>query len=225
MQMLAYAANAPKAGARAGSPNTLVLVLLGHAAVLAAVLAAKPELVGLPPNKPPILIDVPAPPPPPPPPDTNAKPQPQQPVTQDSFIRPKRPIVDMGQTTPLPLDDGPTIQDIGDVIGSGPTVIDLPKADPVRIGPRFATNENALRPPYPLDKRRAEEEATLRLKLSIDASGRVVAVEPVGPADPSFLKAARRHILRAWRYKPATEDGVAVPSSTVINLSFRLEDV
>jgi periplasmic protein TonB len=90
---------------------------------------------------------------------------------------------------------------------------------------RFATPESALRPPYPLDRRRAEEEATLRLKLSIDIHGRVVAVEPVGPADPSFLDAAQRHILRAWRYKPATEDGVAVPSSTVINLSFRLEDV
>jgi protein TonB len=90
---------------------------------------------------------------------------------------------------------------------------------------RFATPDSALRPPYPLDKRRAEEEATLHLKLSIDARGRVVSVEPIGAADPSFLEAARRHILRAWRYKPATEDGVAVPSSTVINLSFRLEDV
>ena len=40
----------------------------------------------------------------------------------------------------------------------------------------------------------------------------------------SFLAAARRHIIRAWRYTPATEDGVAVPSSTVISLSFRMED-
>jgi periplasmic protein TonB len=69
-----------------------------------------------------------------------------------------------------------------------------------------------------------EEEATLRLRLTIDVRGRVTAVEPVGPADPSFLEAARRHILRAWRYKPATEDGVAVPSTMTINLSFRLEE-
>ncbi|MCF2515030.1 hypothetical protein LVY65_08120 [Sphingomonas sp. G124] len=53
----------------------------------------------------------------------------------------------------------------------------------------------------------------------------MTVVESIGPADPGFLEAARRHILRAWRYKPALEDGVAVPSSTVINLSFRLEDV
>jgi protein TonB len=81
-----------------------------------------------------------------------------------------------------------------------------------------------VKPPYPLDKRRAEEEATLRLRLSIDERGRVTAVEPIGPADASFLEAARRHILRAWRYKPASDDGVAVASSTVVTLSFRLDD-
>jgi protein TonB len=53
----------------------------------------------------------------------------------------------------------------------------------------------------------------------------VTAVESIGTADPGFLEAARRHILRAWRYKLALEDGVAVPSSKIINLSFRLEDV
>jgi protein TonB len=224
--MLAYAANTPRAAARAGSPKSLMLIILGHAAVLAAVLAAKPGIIDQVKNGPTTIFDVPIDPPPPPPPERRADPQPHQPLTQDSFIPQERPIVDMGQTTPITFDDGPTIQDIGDVIGSGPSTITGPaKADPVRIGPRFATNESSLRPPYPLDKRRAEEEATLRLKLSIDTHGRVVAVEPVGPTDPSFLEAARRHILRAWRYKPATEDGVAVPSSTVINLSFRLEDV
>ena len=91
-------------------------------------------------------------------------------------------------------------------------------------GPRLATAGDALKPPYPNDKLRLEQEATLKLRLTIDARGRVTAVDPVGPADPSFLAAARRHILQAWRYKPATEDGVAVPTTTVINLSFRLED-
>ena len=104
-------------------------------------------------------------------------------------------------------------------------VLDPPRHEPVRIAARFNTPSSALRPPYPLDMRRAEEEATLKLRLTIDTRGRVTAVDPVGSANPSFLEAARRHIIRAWRYKPATEDGVAVPSSTVITLSFRLEDV
>jgi protein TonB len=223
--MLAYAANSPKAAGRAGSPQALALILLGHAAVISAVLMAKPELIGLPPNEPTVIIDIPAPPLPPPP-ETAVKPQPRVPVTQPTFIDQERPLVDMGQTTSIAFDTGQSLRDFETVIGSGPTtVIDLPEAGPVRIGPRLATNENALKPPYPLDMRRAEEEATLRLKLTIDPRGRVIAVDSVGPANPSFLEAARRHILKAWRYKPATEDGVAVPSSTVINLSFRLEDV
>jgi protein TonB len=92
-----------------------------------------------------------------------------------------------------------------------------------RTGPRFITPDWALRPPYPDDKRRLEEEATLKLKLAIDERGRVVAVEPVGKADRSFFEAARKHLIAKWRYKPATEDGRPVPSSTVITLRFELE--
>ena len=52
----------------------------------------------------------------------------------------------------------------------------------------------------------------LRLKLTIDPRGRVIAVDPVGKADPAFLAAARRHLIAHWRYKPATEDGRAIAS-------------
>ena len=62
--MLAYAANMPRAAQRTGSPKALTLILAGHALVLAGVLTAKPELVGIQPNKPTILIDIPNPPPP-----------------------------------------------------------------------------------------------------------------------------------------------------------------
>jgi periplasmic protein TonB len=223
--MLAYAVSAHPAR-RSNSPSSLALILAGHAVLIGAVMSAKMELVPIDPFNRTEVINVPIPPPPPPPPTDEVEPTTKQPVTQDRFIRQERPIVDMGQSTSIALDNGQALRDLEAVIGSGPTtVIDPPKADPVRIGPRLATNENAIKPPYPLDKRRAEEEATLRLRLSIDARGRVIAVEPVGVADPSFLEAARRHIIRAWRYKPATEDGIAIPSSTVINLSFRLEDV
>jgi protein TonB len=45
----------------------------------------------------------------------------------------------------------------------------------------------------------------------------------VGSADRAFLEAARRHLLARWRYKPATEGGRTVGSSTVITLRFQLE--
>ncbi len=222
--MLAYAANTHPAR-RAGSPSSLVLILAGHAVLIGAVMAAKMELAGPQRDKPPIVVNIPEPPPPPKP-RQKAEPQQARPIPQDSFIDQPPKVLDMSQAAPIQLDGGAAIRDIGTVIGSGPTtIIDPPRAEPIRLAARFATPNSAIKPPYPIDKRRAEEEATLKLKLSIDARGRVVAVEPVGPADASFLEAARRHILRAWRYKPATDDGVAVPSSTVINLAFRLEDV
>jgi periplasmic protein TonB len=220
--MLAYAANMPRAATRTGSPKALTLIVAGHALVLAAVLAANPELAGLHPDKPPVVINIPRDRPQPEP----KRIEPKKRVTQDSFIPAERPIVDMDrQISSIPLDQGPSLADIGAVIGSGPITIDPPRHVPVVVGPRMDTSESALKPPYPLDMRRAEQEATLRLKLTIDARGRVIAVDPVGAANPSFLEAARRHILKAWRYRPATEDGVAIRSTTVISLSFRLEDV
>jgi len=222
--MLAYAANIPNAAGRDRSPKALTLILIGHAAVIAAVLAAKPEIIDRVIPKPPIIFNVPVPPTPEPVPQ--ADPQPQLPVTQPSFIDQERPIIDMERQDPIEIATGPNFEDIGTVIGSGPTtVIDPPRHVPIRLAARLATSDGALKPPYPLDMRRAEQEATLRLKLTIDPRGRVIAVDSVGPANPSFLEAARRHILKAWRYKPATEDGVGVPSTTVISLSFRLEDV
>jgi protein TonB len=222
--MLAYAAETRPAG-RAGSPKALTLILAGHAILISAVMTAKMDLVPVDPFSRTDLINIPIEPPPPPEPATKVEPEARQAITQERFIEPERTIVDMNATIPSTAFDQGQLDDIISVIGSGPTTIPLDPPKPVRIAARFTTPDSMLKPPYPLDKRRAEEEAMLRLKLSIDARGRVVAVEPVGPADASFLEAARRHIVRAWRYRPAMEDGVAAPSSTAINLSFRLEDV
>ena len=222
--MLAYAAQNPRSAGRTGSPKALTMIIAGHAMLIAAVMTAKMDLVRVTPSDPIDIINIDAPPPPPDP-QTKPEPKPQDPVIQDWSIDQTQTIVDMGQATSFELDTGPTIRDIGAVIGSGPTtILDPPRPAPVLSGPRLATAGEALKPPYPIDKLRLEQEATLKLRLTVDTRGRVVAVDPVGPADPSFLAAARRHILKAWRYKPATEDGLAVPTTTVINLSFRLEE-
>jgi protein TonB len=220
--MLAYAANTPSIAARTGSPKALTLIIAGHALAIAAVMTAKMELVPI--DSFPIveLIDVRSPPPPPPPPTGEVKPERKS--TQETFIDSTDTVVDMGQAANRTLvDTGPTIRDI--ITDGGTMLLDPPRVDPVRIAARFITAESAIKPPYPLDKRRTGEEATLKLRITIDARGRVTSVEPVGPADPSFLEAARRHILKSWRYKPATEDGVAVPTTVTFNLSFRLEEV
>lgn len=223
--MLAYAANSRPAG-RAGSPRTLLLIVAGHAAIIGVALTVKMQMDAADPRVPTTIYDIPIdPPPPPPPPDPRprADPQPSPMSRLDRTI----PLVDIPVRADIPVEQGPPIVPWAQPgAGTGePVMPDVPpRAEPVRTAAVFRTPDNALRPPYPNSKLRLEEEATLRLRLSIDARGRVTSVEPVGAADAEFLAAARRHIIRAWRYKPATEDGVAVATTTVITLSFRLDD-
>lgn len=202
-------------------PRALVIIVAAHVALLAAVMTVKMDLPT--PWDPTVttvkLVPEPAlppenPPPPQPTPEANQK------VDQVPPIVPT-PSLDTPKFDPLPL-PLPSLG-AGPVIGTGDTVESIQPREPVRTGPRFATPDSRIKPPYPQHKLRSDEEASLRLRLAIDARGRVVAVEPVAPADPAFLAAARRHILANWRYQPATEDGKAVASSTVITLRFELE--
>ena len=223
--MLAYAANSPRTAGRAGSPKALTLIVAGHAVLIAAVMTAKMDVIRVTPFDPTDIIDIAIPPPPPAAadPEPRTDPRPTERPVQDPVIDRVDPVIPMGQADNTQVDVGPIFQEFPP-LGGGGAVIDPPRHEVVKVAAVFRTSDSALRPPYPNDKLRLEEEATLRLRLSIDARGRVTAVEPVGRADPSFFEAARRHIVRAWRYKPATEDGVAVPSVMVINLSFRLEE-
>jgi protein TonB len=217
-------ASTPGFADRRRHPRALMLIVGAHAVLIAAVMTAKMDL----PDK--FIPDItrvkliPSDPPPPdplPPP-----PKPQKSLPKQSQLDRPEPII------PIPISDGSTIDTtpiqippgLDMTIGSGvePTP-PTPVLTPIRVGPRFATPEWLIKPDYPNDKRRLEEEAVLRLKLSIDERGRVVAVEPVGRADRSFFEAARAHLIRSWRYNPATEDGRPVASSTVITLTFRLE--
>ncbi|QDP19583.1 energy transducer TonB [Sphingomonas xanthus] len=223
--MLAYADTQRRTAARGGSPTSLVLILVGHAVVIGAVLSAKMELVpGGDPFVPTEIVNVPLPAPPIPP-----EPPAQPPRSTDSRIDTPSVEVPIPKLPPaLPLDLGPPADSSSTIVGNandGPTIpLDVPRGDPVRIAARFATPADSVRPPYPAAKLRAEEEAVLRLRLVIDPRGRVISVDPVGRADPAFLESARRHIIRHWRYKPATEGGASVASSVTITLSFRLDD-
>lgn len=213
--MLAYA---PRPDTKKLRPATLGLIVLGHAGLLALVMTAKSGEVFKNPFEPTVITFVPVPKPPPPPePQPDPKPSNSQITTADPIVPPLPQPGPAAEQFPQPLPQP------GPVIGSGtaPTVVPL---DPpiVRTGPRFATADAAIRPPYPMSKREMGDEASLRLKLSIDERGRVVAVEPVGRADAIFLEAARRHILRVWRYRPAMEGAKAVPSTTTITLKFEL---
>ena len=221
--MLAYAANRPRVGASRSSPNTLLFVACGHIALLAVAMSVKMAL-------PPRIIDPPTPviriavqkPPPPRPVDTR---QPQRPTDATQRPAPQPPLPAAGPQ--VPLDPGPSL---GPAAGTDPGPVLLPPLpfpppQPVGISrnAQLVTPATDLRPPYPQTKLLAGEEAALKLRLTIDESGRVVAVDSVGRADPVFLSAARRHLLSHWRYKPAMKDGRPVATSIVISLRFELD--
>lgn len=226
--MLAYAAE--RRTRRQLNPTTLAAIIGVHAVALGLLATAKSELGSkLPPA---ITRIIPVKPDPLPPPPPEPVPQPQ-PVPRNSQIDTPDPIV------PAPPQPGPTIDrtpappDTGPVAGPATDPLPLPPLPlppqplpqpTVKVAAVLATPVDRLRPPYPEAKRRLEEEAVLRLRLGVDERGRVTSVQPVGSADPLFLEAARNHLLRFWRYKPATEDGRAVPSTLTITLRFQLDE-
>lgn len=216
--MLAYTANRPAVAVRQSSPNALLFVIAAHVAVVAAVMSVKMDLPRriFPPS---IVTSIPLLPVPKP----NPVPTPPAPHTTNL----DRPTVVPTDVDIQPVDTG-GISSQPDPTAGGSV---QPVAEPIlpqkpivaRSGPQLLTPAAELKPLYPQSKLLAEEEAVLQLRLTIDERGRVVAVDPVGQVDGVFLRAARRHLIAHWRFRPASEDGRAVSSSTVITLRFQLD--
>ena len=214
--MLAYA---PRPERRRFSPAALALIIGAHAVAIVAVMTAKMDVIRR--AMPPTVIElIPNPPPEPQPPEPKQAPNPA----------PAPPFAAPDPFVPLPPLPGPAADPLppqplpGPLAGSGAGANPLPAPTPIaRKGPRFTTPADDVRPPYPEAMRALEKEAVLRLRLSIDERGRVVAVDPVGQAETAFLAAARRHILKAWRYAPAMEGDRAIASTTVVTLKFKLD--
>jgi len=221
--MLAYAANRPVVGKVQSSPNAMLVVISVHVAVIAAVMSAKMDLPQRILRTRPIIVDL-IKEPPPPPPIRTAQPRSHTDPTIHAIDR-TQPEIPLPPTTNQTVDSGPTV-DPGTLTGGGAVVVpEIPRTvvTPVHHGPELLTPQSQLKPPYPASKLLSEEEATLTLRLSIDESGRVVAVNPIGGADSAFLDAARRHLMAHWRYRAATDDGRAVSSSVTVTLRFMLD--
>jgi protein TonB len=221
--MLAYAASRPRVGASQSSPNTLLFVACGHIALLAIAMSVK---MAFPPRvtDPPIdVVNVPIHKPPPPVATDTRQPR----HSTDNAALSPQPQLPAAADPQVPLNPGPSLGPIA-IVDPGP--VPLPPLTTFRPQPvgvssdaQLLTASSDLRPPYPQSKLLSGEEASLKLRLTIDESGRVIAVDPVGRADAVFLSAARRHLRAHWRYKPAMRDGHAIPTSIVISLRFELD--
>ena len=151
----------------------------------------------------------------PPPPETLPPPKPEKSETTrqkvNALIKTELPL---GGTIPLELPR----------IDPGPTILPQPQAEPAfrqaAMDPRAM---GRFQPPYPSAMVRAEIEGSVTVKVLIGADGRVKAIEPVSATNIAFLETTRDHALRAWRFQPATRNGIAVESWRTMTVKFQLE--
>jgi protein TonB len=83
--------------------------------------------------------------------------------------------------------------------------------------PKFARD---FQPDYPVGKLRLEIEGSATVRVLIGTDGRVRQVQVIRATDPDFAKATERQALRAWRFKPATRDGVPVEDWQTLTVRF-----
>jgi len=191
-----------------------------HAAVLVALALVRPDLI-----VPPGIIDT----------DTYNVPVPPEPVDTPP-ARPRREEVnpvppDFVDSTPRSTDDrqatvasGTTIATDGELDGEPVISTDpAPTREPTRVA-AVLDPTSELEPPYPPIEQRAERDGRVRLRLTIGADGRVRQVARLFATSEAFWRAAERHALARWRFRPATLDGEPVESSKVMTLHFRIEE-
>jgi hypothetical protein len=67
-----------------------------------------------------------------------------------------------------------------------------------------------------------QHEVTFRVRVAVDATGRVQRVVPVTTPDRTgqILIRAYTAAIRNWTFTPARRDGIAIPGETI--LSFRV---
>lgn len=161
---------------------------------------------------------------PPPPEVTPDKPVNTKLPTQPQPARPTAPKPEIA----LPHD--PPVGGGSDLVGSGPVTSPYippppPIPEPVLTEPQIDPRAlPAFQPDYPGAMIRQQTEGKVTVRVSISAEGRVTAIEKVSATDESFWVATQRHALRKWRFRPATRDGVPVPSTKVLTVRFTLTD-
>lgn len=163
----------------------------------------------------------PRPVPPPPPPAIIPVVQPTTPPAPVAAVRRAtapdpapvvQPVVDGGNLAadpPLPAGDaeaGPASPDPGPLPAAG-----LAYAE-------------ASAPPYPRAALRAGHQGTVLLQVLVDVDGRPLEVRiERGSGYRQLDEAARRHVLRHWRFQPALRDGRAVQAIGLVPVDFRLD--
>lgn len=140
------------------------------------------------------------------------------------------PSVGLGRTAPVAAGTlTPAVPTIGALPGPpAPAKSTEPRAPARTSEPRSglaARGPVPLRQPVPkiTDQMKAvlSRAASIQLKLSIDAKGRVTKAEPVTPegVNPLLLEASME-AARFWTFQPATIDNRPIPSEMIVTFHF-----
>jgi TonB family protein len=67
------------------------------------------------------------------------------------------------------------------------------------------------------------EEVVVRVKVNVDATGKVIAAEPVvgGSPVPEALADSTISAVKRWEFEPARRGGDKVPGDIVLSFTFR----
>ncbi len=82
---------------------------------------------------------------------------------------------------------------------------------------RFARN---FQPDYPVGMLRQEIEGSVTVRVLVGTDGRVRQVQILSATEPDFARATEKQALKAWRFKPATRDGVPVEDWQTLTVRF-----
>jgi periplasmic protein TonB len=82
---------------------------------------------------------------------------------------------------------------------------------------RFARN---FQPDYPVAMLRQETEGSVTVRVLVGTDGRVRQVQILSASEPDFARATEKQALKAWRFKPATRDGVPVEDWQTLTVRF-----
>ena len=154
-----------------------------------------------------------------------------QPTMDDIRVQTDMPVIDypeQSQLTVVTVPDVPTATEGGTVVqGGGKGAEIAPPPEPVRRAAIAKPGTVALRPEdYPDAARRAGEEGRVSIRVGIGTDGSVSSCSVTASSGHERLDRKSCQVAeRRWRFTPATEDGVAVPSTAERSIVWRLEDL
>ncbi|TPE61004.1 energy transducer TonB [Sandaracinobacter neustonicus] len=167
------------------------------------------------------------------------KPQPKpeplpmpQPRLSDIRVQADEPVIEYREPQDTPLVAGAVVPPVTGEgqpgSGNGQTAKpEVLPAQPVRRAALARPGTVALRPEdYPDASRRAGEEGRVTIRVGIGTDGSVSNCTVIASSGHERLDRKTCQVAeRRWRFSPATEDGVAVPSSAERSIVWRLEDL